>query len=241
MFGLNHLVWLLLSGALVALLTVVSVKKKFTLREAAIVMSVIGAGSEISKMMSNMLPSSGGGMHLDPQCLPFHLCSLMLFAVFFVAFGKDGKIKDKVVMFLAPMGIMGSVLALLIPTNGTDFFTPDAYQCFIYHAGLLWFGIYLLLSKTVKLGLKEMVENTVILLCLSLLMIYINGALAVYDTNFFYLTRPPLEGLPFLNLEGGWYVYFLKIVLIGLAALVLFHLPFIFGERKKRRAEEKRR
>jgi uncharacterized membrane protein YwaF len=47
-----------------------------------------------------------------------------------------------------------------------------------------------------------------------------------------YLVRPPMEDLPYLNLNGGWYAYFLRLVALGMAIISLFHLPFIIGERK---------
>lgn len=64
--------------------------------------------------------------------------------------------------------------------------------------------------------MRTLGENIGILLALTFVMLYINGALAAYDTNFFYLTRPPMENLPVLNLAAGWYAYFLR--LIALAA-----------------------
>lgn len=57
-------------------------------------------------------------------------------------------------------------------------------------------------------------------------MIYVNGALSVYGTNFMYLVRPPLEGLPYLNLESGWYAYFLRLIALGAAIVTVFHRRF---------------
>lgn len=156
-------------------------------------------------------------MHLDPLCLPFHLCSLMIFVVLYLTFGRDGRARQVLINFISVVGTLGSVCAILIPTNGTDFTTPDAYQCFVYHAGLLWFALHLILSGRARLGsVRTLGENIGILLALTFVMLYINGALAAYDTNFFYLTRPPMENLPVLNLAAGWYAYFLR--LIALAA-----------------------
>jgi hypothetical protein len=67
------------------------------------------------------------------------------------------------------------------------------------------------------------------------LMIWVNSALSVYDTNFWYVVRPPVEGLPLLNLDNGWYAYFLTIQCIGLIALTIVHLPAIIRERKVKR------
>lgn len=152
MFTAEHFIWIGLCAVFVIGMCLVSRKKLLTLRRAGYIMTAICALSEVSKVMSNLLESAGGGMHLDPLCLPFHLCSLMLFAVLYITFGGD-----------------------------------------------------------------------------------VNGALSVYDTNFFYLTRPPMEGLPFLNLERGWYVYFLRLLALGTSLVALFHLPFIISERRAAR------
>ena len=66
-------------------------------------------------------------------------------------------------------------------------------------------------------------------------MLYVNSILSVYDTNFMYLVRPPLENLPYLNLDKGWYVYFLRIIVLGLAAISLFQLPFLLRNLKKKK------
>lgn len=68
------------------------------------------------------------------------------------------------------------------------------------------------------------------------LMLYVNGALSAYDTNFFYLTRPPMENLPVLNLDKGWYVYLLRLVSLGAVLISLFHLPFILASERRKKA-----
>ena len=83
--------------------------------------------------------------------------------------------------------------------------------------------------------MRTLGENVGILLALTFVMLYINGALAAYDTNFFYLTRPPMENLPVLNLAAGWYAYFLRLIALAAGILTLFHLPFILRERMKQK------
>ena len=75
-------------------------------------------------------------------------------------------------------------------------------------------------------------RNLTILFFLTLLMIYVNGALSSYDTNFMYVVRPPMEKLPYLNLEKGWYVYFLHLLALGLTLLCLFYAPFLLYRQK---------
>lgn len=233
MFTPEHFIWIGLCAAFIAVMTVLSIKKNFSLKTAGYIMTAICAVSEISKIMSDMEPSSTMGMHLDPKSLPFHLCSLMIFAVLYITFGKEGRAKGHIINFLSVMGALGSFFAILIPTNGTDFTSLPAYQCFVYHAGLLWFALYLVISGRAKLGTaKSLAINIGLLLICTVSMLYINGMLSAYDTNFFYLTRPPMENLPYLNLSHGWYAYFLRLAALGAVLIVLFHLPFIIRHRR---------
>lgn len=236
MFTTEHFIWIGLCAAFIATMCIIAGKRKMGLKQAGGIMVFICAVSEISKMMSGMIASPGGGMHLDPLNLPLHLCSLMIFSVLYITFAKESGFKRLLMNFTAVMGTLGSFCAIMIPTNGTDFGDILAYQCFVYHAGLMWFSLYLIFSGNAQIGsVRSFAENLGLLLALAFAMLYINGALSVYDTNFFYLTRPPMENLPYLNLERGWYVYFLRMLSLGTALIALFHLPFILKARKSRR------
>ena len=125
-------------------------------------------------------------------------------------------------------------MALIIPTNGVEFNEIGPYQCFVYHAGLIWFSIYLIVSKNAKLDLKAYITNISILSFLAFMMIYVNGALSQYGTNFFYVVRPPMDNLPILNLNHGWYVYFITLLILGITLMTLFHLPFIIKNKTKK-------
>ena len=239
MFSVNHMIWIAICTVFVAGMCCLCVCRDIPLKSAGYIMTAICAFSEISKVMSEMIPSQLGGMVLNPQSLPFHLCSLMLFGVLFVTFGKDGKVKQAVIDFLAVMGTLGSICAILIPTNGTEFTSILSYQCFVYHGGLLWFSLYLLLCRKAQLGIKAFGRNLLILFSLVLIMLYVNSALSAYGTNFMYLVRPPMEGLPILNLDQSWYAYFVRILVLGTTAVSLFHLPFLVTERGRAKQPQK--
>lgn len=241
MFTSEHLIWIGICAAFIICMTLFSVKGKWALKTAGLVMTAICIFSEVSKIMSDMEESTvTEGMVLDPRSLPFHLCSLLLFAVLFITFVKDGTLKQTLMSFMAFAGTIGSFCAIMIPTNGTDFFDIGAYQCFVYHAGLLWFSIYLIATGKAKPGIKAYGRNSLMLLSLVVAMLYVNSALSIYGTNFLYLVRPPMENLPILNLDNGWYVYFLTLLGIGISVLTLFHLPFIIIERHKSRDIKKK-
>ncbi len=233
MFTLKHFIWLGICLIFIVSMLILAKKLKFSLKTASLIMSIICILSEVSKMMSDMQENVAGGMSLDPRSLPFHLCSLMIFVVFYIFLAPDSKLKQTLINFLAAIGTIGSFMALIIPTNGVEFNEIGPYQCFVYHAGLIWFSIYLIMSKNAKLDLKAYITNISILSFLAFMMIYVNSALSQYGTNFFYVVRPPMDNLPILNLNHGWYVYFITLLILGITLMTLFHLPFIIKNKTK--------
>ena len=238
MFTTNHFIWIGICAVLIGGGLFASLKFKFSFKTSALIMSGISLVSELSKIFSHIEESADGG-RLSPAYLPLHLCSILIFLIFFVTFSKNEQLTRKIISFIVPIAIWGGVLAILIATSGVDFAKPYAYQCFIYHAGLVWFALYLIFTKQVDLGLKSYLRNLSVLSCMLIIMIWVNSALSEYNTNFFYVVRPPMENLPVLNLDNGWFAYFMTIVAIGLVALTLTHLRGIIRDVKTLRRDVK--
>ena len=55
-----------------------------------------------------------------------------------------------------------------------------------------------------------------------------------------FVARPPLDGLPILNLKHGWYGYYFKLIAFAVIALTIFHTPFILAEKKREKAESEK-
>jgi hypothetical integral membrane protein (TIGR02206 family) len=233
MFTTNHFIWMGICAVMISLLLLISLKGKFSRQTASRIMAFIAVASELCKIFTHMEDAPDGGSVLDPASLPLHLCSILIFLILFCAWSKNEVLVDKVASFCLPVGIWGGALAILMATSGVNFAEPYAYQCFLYHAGLLWWALHLLLSKQVDLGLKAYLRNLKVLFFMLFVMIWVNSALSVYDTNFWYVVRPPAEDLPLLNLDNGWLCYFLTLVGIGLFAVTITHLPAIVKERKR--------
>jgi uncharacterized membrane protein YwaF len=212
-------------------------KFKFSFRTSAFIMAGVSLVSEMSKIFSHMEFVNGennsDGMVIDAGALPLHLCSLLIFVFFYLPFCKNDKIKGYLTSLVIPVGLVGSLLAILMATSGTDFTEPEAYQCFIYHAVMVWFAIFLVAKKHADLGVRAWIRNLVIVGSLAFIMIWVNGALQVYDTNFLYVVRPPADNLPILNLDNGWYLYFGSLLLCGFVGITAVHLPFIIREIKQ--------
>jgi uncharacterized membrane protein YwaF len=61
-----------------------------------------------------------------------------------------------------------------------------------------------------------------------------NSVLEQYNTNFLFLRKPPMDNLPVLNLDNGWYVYFISLALVACALLFTVHIPYLIINRKKK-------
>ena len=233
MFTTNHFIWMGICAVMIGGLLALSLKCRFQYRTAAYIMAGISIASELCKIFTHMEEAAGGGAVLGPEFLPLHLCSILIFLIFFCALSNDEGKVAKVTSFCAPVALWGGILAILMATSGVNFAKPYAYQCFIYHAGLVWWSLYLLCTKQVDMGLQAYLRNLAILCGMLFVMLWVNSALSVYDTNFWFVVRPPAKNLPLLNLDHGWLCYFLTLVGIGLTVLTLTHLPAIIKQRKK--------
>ncbi len=238
MFTTAHFIWIGLCALLIASLTYLSLHFRFRFRTAALIMAGVSLASELAKILSHMEYVNGkdaaDGMVLDAGALPFHLCSLLIFAFFYLPFAKEGKLKRFLLSLAVPVGLIGSALAILMATSGTAFTEAEPYQCFLYHAVMTWFAIYLVATDQVELGLDAYRRNLVTLLALVFGMLWVNSLLQSYDTNFWYVVRPPVEGLPLLNLNHGWFAYFGILLLLGFVGVSAVHLPFLLRERNKK-------
>ncbi len=230
MFTLNHFIWLAICSALIITLSIVTLKLKFSFKVPAFIMFGIALASEIHKILTNIVPGANGYI-ISPTAIPLHLCSIMVFAYLLFPFLKDGKFKTTLMNFTAVIGLIGPLCALLIPTEGVGFTNSSTtYQYFIYHAGMIYFSIYLIFSGYANLKLKAYISNIIITFSLAVLMIWVNSAMSVYDTNFFFIVRPPMENLPLLNLNNGWHAYFFTLVAIGFVAVTIVHLPSLIKQ-----------
>lgn len=237
MFTTQHFIWLAICAIGIAALTFCSIKFKWSLKTAILVVAGISVASELCKIFTHIDPVGGedwlkGGV-ISAGALPFHLCSITIFAYFYLALTKPNPKHQYILDFIVPIGVIGGVLALLIPTSGVEFSSIYSYQCFVYHSGIIWFSLYCLITGAVKMTWKIYLRNLATLFALSLIMIWVNGALQAYNTNFLYVVRPPMKNLPFLNLKHGWYVYYAHLLSGGLALMSLFSIPAILLQKKQ--------
>ena len=244
MFTTNHFIWLGICAAIIGVLLFISLKFKFKKRTALLIMVGFSIASELLKMFTRIHPlydddgESVIGGFLSPSALPFHLCSIFIFVFFYLAIQKNEEREKKIISFFVPIGLIGATCAILIATSGVSFNETGPYQCFIYHSAMVYLALYYIITKQVDLGLKAYVRNLAVFACLALIMIWVNSALSVYETNFFFVVKPPADNLPFLNMKSGWYVYFLRLVFCGFVGETLVSLPYIIKELRQKKHPE---
>ena len=240
MFTPRHFIWIAICIVIILALTYCSKKFKFSFKTAAFIMAGVSLVSELCKVFTHMEFANGtdvsNGMVISATALPLHICSIFIFLFFWLPFSKDSKFRRYMINFLIPIGLIGASLSILMATSGVDFARPYAYQCFIYDAVMIWYAIYLIMFKYTDLGIKSWIINLISLASLAIVMIWVNGLLAVYNTNFLFVVRPPAKGLPLLNLNHGWYAYFFTLVAIGFVSVTLVHLPSIIKELKHKKS-----
>lgn len=251
MFSIQHIIWMIISAAVVAGFIFVFAKKRPPLRSALTTAFVVCVCSELVKILSciEMVPSSDGSFlypYLELQHLPFHLCSIQIFMILYCRFAKGDIIKSPakqtILRFMYPTCVIGAAFAIILPsifsttiTVNQAFTHPIAYQTFIYHSMLIAFGIYIPMSGEVSFSWKDYRKTMLFLGLLAFMALYLNSLFASvtyhngklvsvdYVTNFFFVYRTPI-GVA-LNTKLAWMVYLLILVVLAFVLIWLLYLP----------------
>lgn len=227
MFTVEHLIWL---GAVAALIAVALViVRHFNISDRVVGKAVMIAliVLKLFHIALSMEPSEHGGYILVQTQLSFHLCSIMIYVTVLVNMISNKKVIDTLKSFMVPALFIGALMALLVPTEGTDPAVARVWQYMIIHGVLVFYGIYLAVFERVDLSFRAYLNNLKLLCGVTLLGFFANSVLEAYGTNFLFLRLPPMENLPLLNLDNGWYVYFLTLAAVACILMLLVHLPFI--------------
>lgn len=234
MFTVSHFIWLgsiaLLIGAAFVVIN------KFRVPQAVVQKTVLYLliATKLLHTALSMKDAVGGGMVLDQSCMPFHLCSLMIYAVIIMNLVKNEETVKVMKSFMVPAMLIGAAMALLIPTEGTDPTSPRVWEYMSAHTVLVFYGIYLMAVEKVDLSLKVYFRNLEILAGITVFAFLMNSILEPYEPNYLFLREPPMENLPILNLNHGWHVYFISLVLVACVLMLAVHLPFIIKAARRK-------
>lgn len=238
MFSPAHFIWLG-SIALVIVLAFVLIKK-FNPSHLFVqhVVTAMMIAFKLFHVALSMKDSPHGGMVLSQTQLSFHLCSVQVYLLIFINLTKNEKLIKTIKSFMVPCMVIGAFMSLIIPVEGVSPAVPRVWQYMLIHALLVFYGFYLMLVERVDLSLPTYLTNLKIMLLLTVIGFVMNSVLEQYGTNFLFLRYPPANNLPILNLDNGWYAYFISLVIICVILLGLVQLPFIIKSLEAKNKEE---
>ena len=254
MFQLRHIIFLVISLALVGVLPFLAIK--YNLKRSTIhkILLFEGIFSESIKVITYILLNENAlGGYLSKGDLPFHLCSIQLIFIAILNFSKNEKIHHFLYSFMIPTCLVGGIAALFISTASSRNNILIGIQYFSYHSMISAFAIYLLANKEIVFTVKDYWKTLAMLCATFFIAIYLNSILYtpnfVFDEasgtfvateymsiNFMYVVGPPQSGLPFLNKDHGWGVYIVHYALTAVFAVTACYIkPIInwFKDRKK--------
>lgn len=240
MFSTNHFIWLGVIALLIAIAMIVVKKLKASHKAVGKVVMILLIAFKIFHMSLSMKESEFGGYILNQTQLSFHLCSIMIYTVIFTNLIKNEKLVSVLKSFMVPCLFIGAGMALIIPTEGADFAVARVWQYMLIHGTLVFYGIYLAVVEKVDLSFKAYLNNLKLLVCVTLVAFLMNSVLEQYKVNFLFLRVPPMDNLPLLNLDNGWYVYFITLAAVACLLILLVQLPFMIINacKKKKKVSE---
>ncbi|TVP94642.1 MAG: hypothetical protein EA374_06330 [Acholeplasmatales bacterium] len=168
--------------------------------------------------------------HLPVHQFPFQLCSYSLYAMPLVAFGRK-RWREAVLPFAFGVGMVAALLVFAYPItvlgNAPFWFPIEGdwlpFHSFIYHGVMLFFSLYLVLSKWYKPVYFDIVKAFTLLF----IAVAVSGVMnVVLDTNYMFLQNPTGNPLAVIWNQHGRLWYFLSMVVVAFLLLGIVFLPF---------------
>ena len=155
----------------------------------------------------------------------------MIFLIFVLASSDNPKRHRTMLAFMYPTMVGVGFMGMLIPSAANEFhglLDIATYRYFIYHALLVFLGFYIYLAKPIRFGITDFGAAVAQASMVPIFAVWMNGFFG-RDTrvNHMFVARPPMEGLPILNLNNGWPAYMLSLMWIGLAIFALCYIKAI--------------
>ena len=164
---------------------------------------------------------------------PFQLCSTPLYLLPFVAFLKDGKVRDSIIAFLCTFAMFGGLVVFLYPNDVFVRMIGINIQTMVHHGLQLVLGIFMLVYYRKKINWKYFLRGIVVFGITVAIALSLNTIMhyAITDSfNMFYIGPFIKCHLPILS--DIWskvpYIAFLLIYIFGfiLAAAIMFAIPY---------------
>ncbi len=231
-YGWFHILFIFLIAAVTALFLI-----KFrncndkVFRRIILICWIVMIVLEIYKQFIYTFNYVDGTIEIDYQwyIFPFQFCSTPLYVLPFIAFMKEGKVRNYFTAFVATFVLFGGVVVYIYPN---DVFTTRLgidIQTMTHHGLQVVLGIFILVREIKKIGLKFLLKSVTIFTVLSAIACILNEigyyaltANGMDDSfNMFYISPHFATHLPILSTiyQNVPYPVFLLIYLLGFALI----------------------
>ena len=166
---------------------------------------------------------------------PFQLCSSPLYILPFIAFMKEGKVRDYFQSFISTFALFGGFVVFFYPNDVFTTTLGTNIQTMIHHGLQIILGIFFAVHARKKFNIKYFIKSIPVFVSLMVIAIVLNEAVwpALAPTNpndtlnMFYIASHTPNHLPLLSLvySAVPWVAFLFIYLVGftIASIAVFY------------------
>ena len=169
-------------------------------------------------------------------CFPFQLCSVPMYLSLFCAFCKNQKINAWLYEFMFSVNMFGGIMAFIEPSGINHGYLTLTLHAYIWHALLIFLGIYLYLSKRVCMDIasykKGIISYYVACIVAQAFNIIFKG-----KVNCFYISpfvQSPLAVFKSIYASCGWLVNMLLLMLgITIASAVIYFIGYVIRKKQK--------
>jgi uncharacterized membrane protein YwaF len=224
-FTTTHFISIAVCVVLIALAIILTRKMKsktfFTLLKVfSIALTVI----EVIKMLWYVI----NGIFELGKILPLYFCSLFIYALW-GASSRNRILKDIGMAYIASAGIIAGGVFLAMPTSSFTYYPVFHFNCIhslVFHSIMIYCGIMVYVTKTVKFTWKTVFNYCVFCLPFMLVAVLINKTANI---NLMFINTPDGVPLPFLVTIYNFssYLYTLLLIIVHLAMG-----PFMLGVNK---------
>ena len=152
---------------------------------------------------------------------PYQLCSTPLYAMPFVIFLREGKIRGSFIAYMGTFSLFGGIAVFFYPNDVFITTIGINIQTMVHHGTQIVIGVFLILHQRKKLGILHYLSSIPVFTLFSVIAIILNEltvACGLEDTfNMFYISRHYDCTLPILSdiYPKVPYGIFLMIYLVG--------------------------
>ncbi|MDD3477698.1 MAG: YwaF family protein [Candidatus Izemoplasmatales bacterium] len=168
--------------------------------------------------------------------IPMQLCSFSLYLMPLVSFGNE-KLSRKVMPISYSIGMMAGLIVLFYPATvlgGAYSWLPLSENLiplisFLYHGTMVFFSMYLVMSKQYRPTFKDYGKVYFALLLFASMAVVTN---LIFDTDMMFLNTANGSPLQFILTEYGRVPYMAAMLVLAAIILALPVLPFAFSRKE---------